>query len=545
MNGSTVSSTSLSYDVLGRQGTVSGNGLQQTQSYNLHGWTESIQASSGGTGVFSETLRYAEALYATPLHTGTITEVVWQHGASTPSTYAFSYDGANRLTGCSRYSGNTLDNSWTERDIAYDANGNITAIKRYGSSSATPEDNLSLTYSGNTLSGVGSAVFSHDSSGNLVNDPLRGLTFSYNLLGNPSSVTNSLADEADYSYLADGTKARVLGEQNEDGFAYMGSMVFSYDDGDWVFDSTPFVGGRIRKSGSTYVADRYATDHLGSVRAVVRSGQVIERNDYYPYGGRHANSALTTDATNRWRFSGKEIHTTASVNLLDFGARMYDDRLCRWTTQDPMSEKYYGCSPYVYCAGEPVGYVDTDGKKLYFAKGSSEEFKKHFADAVKIMNAKGTSYNLAAIEASSELFYISQAGKHGNRFDAENKTIEWSPSIVAYDDETDIMRSPLTTLAHEAGHAAHYIKDADAYYTNAITTVNKYNCVEELITITTTEQYAARKHGELFGNQVTRFKHYSTLYPGEQPDFTKMTMEQILNYVIENNKLQGYVIISK
>ena len=153
----------------------------------------------------------------------------------------------------------------------------------------------------------------------------------------------------------------MLGEQNEDGFAYMGSMVFSYDDGDWVFDSTPFVGGRIRKSGSSFVADRYATDHLGSVRAVVRSGQVTERNDYYPYGGRHANSALTTDATNRWRFSGKEIQTTASVNLLDFGARMYDDRLCRWTTQDPLAEKYYGFSPYVYCAGEPVGFVDPDG----------------------------------------------------------------------------------------------------------------------------------------------------------------------------------------
>ncbi len=108
-----------------------------------------------------------------------------------------------------------------------------------------------------------------------------------------------------------------------------------------------------------------------------------ERNDYYPYGERHANPSLTTDATSRWRFSGKEIQTTASVNLLDFGARMYDDRLCRWTKQDPMAEKYYGFSTYCYCAGEPVGLVDEDGQKLYFAQGSSEEFKKNFADAVK------------------------------------------------------------------------------------------------------------------------------------------------------------------
>ncbi len=161
------------------------------------------------------------------------------------------------------------------------------------------------------------------------------------------------------------------------------------------------------------------------------------------------------------------------------------------------------------------------------------------------MNAKGTSYNLAAIEASSESFYISQAGIKGNRFDAEKKTIEWSPSIVPYDDETNIMCSPLTTLAHEAGHAAHYIKDANSYRANANTIVNKYDRAEEQITITTTEQYAARKHGEISGDQVTRFKHYSTMYPGVQPDFTAMSMKQILNYVIENNKLQGAVKTSE
>ncbi len=342
--------------------------------------------------------------------------------------------------------------------------------------------------------------------GNLVSDPLRGLTFAYNILGKPSSISGA-SEEAMYTYLADGTKAMVESDYGDAGYVYMGSMAFSYDEGDWVFDSTPFVGGRIRKSGNSYVADRYATDHLGSVRSIVRSGQVIERNDYYPYGGRHANSALTVDSTNRWRFSGKEIQTTASVNLLDFGARMYDDRLCRWTTQDPMAEKYYGFSPYCYCAGDPVGLVDIDGQKLYFAKGSSEEFKKSFADAVIIMNAKGTSYNLAAIEASSESFYISQAGIKGNRFD--------------------------------------YIKDANSYRANANTIVNKYDRAEEQITITTTEQYAARKHGEISGDQVTRFKHYSTMYPGVQPVFTAMTMKQILNYVIENNKLQGAVKTSE
>ena len=199
-----------------------------------------------------------------------------------------------------------------------------------------------------------------DSAGNLVSDPLRGQTLSYNILSLPCSISTS-SDEADYTYLADGTKVLVVGEQNEDGYAYLGSMVFALREGEWLFDSTPFAGGMIRRAGGSWVADRHATDHLGSVRAVVRNGQVLERNDYYPYGGRHENPSLAADAANRWRFSGKELQTTAGVNLLDFGARLYDDRLCRWTTRDPMSEKYYGFSPYNYCAGDPVSFQDPDG----------------------------------------------------------------------------------------------------------------------------------------------------------------------------------------
>ena len=360
MNGSAVTGTSLAYDELGRRASVSGNGLTQTESYDFHGWLSETQASAGGTSIFKETLRYAEALHATPLHSGSITEVVWKHGINTPCTYAYSYDGAGRLLGADRYAGNTLDNAWTERGITYDAGGNITSIVRYGSSGSIPVDDLTMSYSGNTLASVNNSSYSYDSAGNLTYDPLRGLTISYNLLGQPYAISTS-SDEADYTYLADGTKVKVAGEANEDGYAYLGSMVFALSEGDWLFDSTPFNGGQIRKNGSSFVADRFATDHLGSVRALVRNGQVIEQNDFYPYGMRHANASLISSPSNRWRFSAKEIQTTAGVGLLDFGARLYDDRTCRWTSQDPLATKYPGISPYSYCAGDPVGYVDVKG----------------------------------------------------------------------------------------------------------------------------------------------------------------------------------------
>jgi len=44
---------------------------------------------------------------------------------------------------------------------------------------------------------------------------------------------------------------------------------------------------------------------------------------------------------------------------------MYSASDARWTTMDPLCEKYYSISPYAYCAGNPVNLVDPDGRDWY------------------------------------------------------------------------------------------------------------------------------------------------------------------------------------
>ena len=68
----------------------------------------------------------------------------------------------------------------------------------------------------------------------------------------------------------------------------------------------------------------------------------------------------TVISPNRWHFSGKEDQSFlgAGIPLLDFGARMYNPAIARWTAADPLSEKYYGISPYGYCAiTTVVGFI--------------------------------------------------------------------------------------------------------------------------------------------------------------------------------------------
>lgn len=51
------------------------------------------------------------------------------------------------------------------------------------------------------------------------------------------------------------------------------------------------------------------------------------------------------------------------LNLYDLGARWYDPLLGRFTTIDPMAEKYYATSPYAYCGNDPVNFVDPLGEE--------------------------------------------------------------------------------------------------------------------------------------------------------------------------------------
>ena len=69
-------------------------------------------------------------------------------------------------------------------------------------------------------------------------------------------------------------------------------------------------------------------------------------------------------ASQPYRFLGNELYTSNSLGLYDFSARMYDPALGRFLSVDPMAEGYRHLSPYAYCAGNPVVYVDKDGQVI-------------------------------------------------------------------------------------------------------------------------------------------------------------------------------------
>ena len=214
----------------------------------------------------------------------------------------------------------------------------------------------------------GMTQYAYDANGNMTRDLNNGLTvMSYNRLNLPDELTCVGSDgvrSIRYLYASDGRKLRVStsGPGGSSSVTDYASNVV-YRDGS--LDRILILGGYMTDGSYRF----FMTDHLGSVRAVADSeGNVLEAYDYYPYGEDIAESASAVSPSapgaslQPYRFNGKESQEFAGLPYLDYGARFYHQLSSRWTTMDPLAEKYYSVSPYAFCSNNPVNFVDWDGR---------------------------------------------------------------------------------------------------------------------------------------------------------------------------------------
>ena len=186
------------------------------------------------------------------------------------------------------------------------------------------------------------------------------LNFEYSILNLLHNVRKGSTLMAGYEYGYGGNKLKVSGRDGS-GYAYVGILVYRLTGSSFVFESGLFGEGVVSANGICY----HLKDHLGSIRAIVDgSGRLLEENDYYAFGQRHPRSEHAQSSANRFKYNGKELQTVGGLGYLDYGARMYDQSLGRWFTTDPLSEKYYGLSPYVYCGNNPINAVDLCGDSI-------------------------------------------------------------------------------------------------------------------------------------------------------------------------------------
>jgi RHS repeat-associated protein len=310
----------------------------------------------------------------------------------------------------------------------YDKNGNIINLKRTGNrlkGQVKMIDNLTYNVPGNRLMSVtdaannasgyegGGGAISYDANGNMTAMADKGISaISYNFLNLPETIQQT--NVSTFSYRADGVKLRkrfVLNNEAGsntfdtdylDGFVYTttrnavlrealelkdpATVAVTHARQEEIFtEPEPLVidpGNPVDMNLSLayfptaegyydYTNSRYIyqyKDHLGNVRLSYTSNngsaEVLDRNDYYPFGMNMQGSVSafdTTGAIANNKYNQKELQETG---FYDYGWRQYMPDLGRWFGMDQLSEKYHKASPYAYVMNNPVMMYDPDGRDM-------------------------------------------------------------------------------------------------------------------------------------------------------------------------------------
>ena len=204
----------------------------------------------------------------------------------------------------------------------------------------------------------------------------------------------------------------------------------------------------------------FLENHLGNVLATVSDkkiprftngildhyeADIISSTDYYGFGqeeeGRNFNSKAS-----RYGFNGKEKlnELEGEGDIYDFSARMYDARLGRWLSVDPLQSKYVNLSPYNYSENNPIYFSDHDGRD---AVGKVDGNTITISATIYIDNSGANKINVDEAQKSinqvwgKDFTYKDETGKIYNvKFDITVKTISSKASENLVNAETNLVK---------------------------------------------------------------------------------------------------------
>ena len=395
------------YDDLGRlQEKRRHNDIDTVRyEYNIRNWVSAIKSRSFVQKLYYDT---GSGSGFVPRYNGNIAGIGYEQNGHSYN-YLFLYDGLNRLTAANSYDKAGGSIPYSEL-YEYDRMGNITCLERQLGENKT--DALNIQYTGNQIKKVSSGSpalgydfgsmsypdlsdasieYYYDNNGNLIKNLDKGVVATrHNFLNLPDTIQFQNGNQIINSYLADGRKVKAVYKTYSTGIVvpqdavYHGNAYYDVSTDEWdghymyrswyghgpkmfmVQTSEGYVGADYVgiDSHRNYAYYYYVHDHLGNVRITRNSqGYYADQSlEYYPSGVLFDRS--TEKERQPYMFGGKELVSMHGLNEYDFTGRWQYSIIPSFTSMDPLCEKYYSVSPYVYCLNNPLKYVDPDGKQV-------------------------------------------------------------------------------------------------------------------------------------------------------------------------------------
>ena len=320
--------------------------------------------------------------------------------------------------------------------------------------------------------------YAYDNNGNLTKDLNKGIEeIQYNSLNLPKLVKFKDQSTITYTYAVDRTKLRVEHKIGSSTIrtTYCSNVI--YEDGT--------AKCLLTEEGYVSLDDReyhyYLKDHQGNNRVLVnKNGGVEEINHYYPFGGVFASE----ENVQPYKYNGKELDTKKWLNWYDYGTRIYDAVLGRFTTMDPLAEKYREVSSYAYCLNNPIRNIDLKGDSVTVLNMGSEN-NQHLAMLIQNDAGKWQYYFV-----NGDNVYFS--GQHiGGRTFNDAPALKEDGSPLLFDSPRQFMDSHYNSKGNKEDK-----------------TINTYGFTEGYIIPTSTEQ--DNKMRDTFSN-ISRNEDYDII----------------------------------
>ncbi|MNU74914.1 hypothetical protein D3C71_644270 [compost metagenome] len=175
----------------------------------------------------------------------------------------------------------------------------------------------------------------------------------------------------------------------------------------------------IQHNEATY----FLTDHLGNTRVAymptpTSNPYIINAVDYYPYG--KVLREYDNGAGDRYLSTQHERDKETGLDYR--GARYYDSDIARFLSLDPLAAKYPMLSPYNYVAGNPIIFIDPDGREIwiineyYDDKGMMQKERVRYCDGI-LYTESGERYsgdNQYFHKVAHDLKELSESGQDLN-----------------------------------------------------------------------------------------------------------------------------------
>jgi RHS repeat-associated protein len=223
----------------------------------------------------------------------------------------------------------------------------------------------------------------------------------------PGSILSYKVEER---HLYGSSRLGIYGEQSEMIGATVSTTYFNHLLGKRSFEGVNHLGNVL-----TVFSDRKFPQNSGGDVSGFKA-ELFTSQDYYPFGMVMPGRSFSSDSY-RYGFNGKETDNEVKGvgTQYDYGFRIYDPRLGKFLSVDPLSNSFPWYTPYQFAGNKPIAAVDLDGLEEWIVYNNTNADGVVTTHITHYTDLQGYSIDI-------------DAKVHGKK-DATNKTI----MVINYD----------------------------------------------------------------------------------------------------------------